>query len=808
MATKVLGTSLETNDLQFLLGLARDAQQRRIVKGLFNYQLNIVDRLGITGIDNCKQLYNTWLNWITSGCKSEDIVPVHCHHGFKAKLRYAQLLYTKLVCKGEKQLAIEWRDTVTRVLRSHQVCGPTQDEMVSMWNDSIKNNITQPLEPNVLIALLRGCLGIPSRYNESCDAQDVYICCNAIRKYFDMIERIPYHKRTGFYRAMSSLVPDLQIDDYSQLLKKGPHKNSEDRTIVSIFGEGLDYQALSKSKVDCFTVHPEDVAARIQDYPEYEIFMVDKSKTLLDCVNDLNVALVDSYKNSTVRPAFVDYSLQYAPQIPQGEVPAGMSAAPGRAVLLQDKAGKARSIAIATYTVNNAFAPLHKQLYKVLGLISQDSTNQERGIRKIIEWTSDPEKYICSADLSSATDRLPVVLQAYILYRMLRLSQQRGAIKIAHNWYLIMTGTEYADPINGMNQPFRYGAGQGMGVYTSWAMLAITNHVMARVADWVAGNRVHQYTVCGDDIVLTCKQAFEHYETWMNSLGVKINRAKSHISEACDPNKVAEFCKRLAVNGHIVSADSPKLVIRASRKSGKPFHPAAVEYIHNAVGPLSNKKLTKLVGYRLDNRRLYLPFRYGGWGQINSEPFHEVLLKDNFIYLYIYKMMRSHVNALGNLYPGAPQDDQASIDACSRHVDANPYRTTEKDWRLMGRKVYTPISLCQDYLYEYEQFITGHARYTPSELCDIVRDTFSKLKEAGIPLRLSTFEDDDVKKSNLAIEYQRMYTRAQRNIQNQKVHTYSGGVQSVSIDLNWEDEYLVEDKRDFVLTLDSILFTE
>lgn len=799
MATKILGTKLEYNDVQFLLGLAKDAKQRRIVKSLFGYQLKMIERLGLTGIDNCKQFHNTWLSWITDGCPSDKIVNIRCHHGHKARLQHAQRLYTKYVQEGDLRSAQQWRDTVTTVLRSYQVCGPSNEDMQYMWNDSIKNNITQPLERNVLIAILRGCLGVPSRYNEACDAQDVYICCSTIRQYFDMIERIPRDERKGFYRALSSLVPDLNIDDFSLLIKKGPHRLNNE-TIVSIFGEALDMHALQSHVADCFKVNPEEVASDLQDNPESSLFIVEGSIDLLTIVHDLNETLLDTYKHSPVHKKVRDLNLTYSSQIPQGEIPTDISVAPGRTVLLQDKAGKTRPISIATYTVNNALAPLHEQMFKILRRIRQDSTDQSKGINHIQELTSKKDQFICSADLSSATDRLPVVLQTYILYRLLRLSRQNNAIKIANLWYQIMTGTEFQDPMD-RNSYFRYGAGQPMGVYTSWPMLALTNHIMIRAAYYLSRDKSLDYLVCGDDTVIAAKQPFLYYEQWMNSLGVKINRSKSHICEANDPIKVAEFCKRLAVNGEIVSSESPKVLIRASRDPA--YQPAAINCIQEMLGPISNAKLASLVGdRRLGDRRLALPYRYGGWGQINSEPFHEVLMKDNYIFLYIYKRMRSKVSALETTVSVDSPQDQSSIDNLSVFTTPNPQ---SRDWRLMGRKVYTPINLCRDYLYRYEQFITGKVTLTPTELVECVKTTFDDIDKCLLPLKISS-KDDNSSKSKLAIFYSRMFTRTIRNISSGNVHTFSLGFQSISIDLDWDNETSFTDPKDLINALDMIMF--
>jgi hypothetical protein len=801
MATKVLGTKLEENDLQYLIGLAKDAEQRRVIRALFGYQLKMIEQLSLSGIDNCKQLHKTWLTWITHGCRPDEITSKRNHHGHKAMLQYAQRLYIRYVRDGEMIIARKWRDTVTTVLRAHQVCGPNAEQRAHMWNDSIKSNITQPLGRNELVAIIRGSLGIKSRYNEPCAAQDVYTCLSSIRSYFDMIEKIPWSKREGIYRTFSHLVPDLKTDDFSLLIKAGPH-TVQGKKIPSIFGQGIDAHVLKNAKPDCFKVDPEEVSPNLDEYPERELYIIPSDKSLLDVVDDLNEMLLDSYKNSTVRHRNADKDISYEPQIPVGSIPASIEAAPGRTVLIADKAGKTRPISIATYTVNNALKPLHLGIQQILERIRQDSSHQDKGITHILEMTTKSDSFICSADLSSATDRLPVSLQAYILYRVLKLSCQKRALEIAHDWYLIMTGTPFSDPVN-KDLSFRYGAGQPMGVYTSWPMLALTNHILIRAAYWRCHDKSLDYLVCGDDTVIGSKEPFLYYESWMNALGVKINRSKSHICESSDPIKVAEFCKRLAVNGEIVSSESPSVLIRAARD--KAYQPGAISCIQKILGPISNAKLASLVGSRrVGNRKLALPFRYGGWGLKDARPFHEVLLEDNFIFLYIYKKMRSKVSALETRLAQTVDVDQKSIDSLSTYTKPNPYRQADKDWRLMGRKVYTPIRLCQDYLANYEEFIIGRVTLQPSEIYGLVKDTFDQLDQCLIPLKLSS-KDVNYSESKLAITYQRMFTRTMRNIESAQVHTFAFGIQPISIDIDWKDDHMLSTPKELVLALDKLI---
>jgi hypothetical protein len=80
-----------------------------------------------------------------------------------------------------------------------------------------------------------------------------------------------------------------------------------------------------------------------------------------------------------------------------------------------------------------------------------------------------------------------------------------------------------------------------MGAYSSWASLALTHHVIVRVAAIRSGFvNFKDYCVLGDDVVIANDAVASEYLQLMKSLGVEINLTKSVISD-----EFAEFAKRL-----------------------------------------------------------------------------------------------------------------------------------------------------------------------------------------------------------------------------------------------------------------------
>jgi hypothetical protein len=91
----------------------------------------------------------------------------------------------------------------------------------------------------------------------------------------------------------------------------------------------------------------------------------------------------------------------------------------GRLVKLYEPAGKVRIIAIVDPLINWLLKPLHDWVFAILRGIPQDGTfDQDKPILELVARVKRPDaktRFIGSCDMSAATDRLPVALQAMIL---------------------------------------------------------------------------------------------------------------------------------------------------------------------------------------------------------------------------------------------------------------------------------------------------------------------------------------------------------------------------------------------------------
>jgi len=199
----------------------------------------------------------------------------------------------------------------------------------------------------------------------------------------------------------------------------------------------------------------------------------------------------------------------------------------GRLSVVYDQAGKARIVAMANWWLQLCLKPLHDSIFRVLEGIDQDGTfNQDGPLTKLMENPSPNDKFSCF-DLSSATDRLPIDLQVDIL-NSIGVDGFAWKSLVSIPWFY-------------RGKEVHYSVGQPMGAYSSWAMLALTHHVIVMKAAELAGiKNFTSYALLGDDIVINNDSVADKYLLIMESLGVRINMQKSIISK-----EIAEFAKRL-----------------------------------------------------------------------------------------------------------------------------------------------------------------------------------------------------------------------------------------------------------------------
>jgi hypothetical protein len=236
----------------------------------------------------------------------------------------------------------------------------------------------------------------------------------------------------------------------------------------------------------------------------------------------------------------------------------------GRLSVVLDKAGKARVVALCNYYIQISLYPVHKAIFQYLKTLETDGTfDQEAPLKRLVSIDSG-EKYHCF-DLSAATDRLPVDLQVDILNRINGFGDLwRSILDISWLFVHSTRGRKLPNGKRMINKHMfwdKYAVGQPMGAYSSWAMLALTHHIIVKESALRAGiEGFTDYALLGDDIVIKNGKVAEQYLILMNSLGVSINMSKSVISY-----DFAEFASRWIGNKVNFSPVGAGLILRTTR---------------------------------------------------------------------------------------------------------------------------------------------------------------------------------------------------------------------------------------------------
>jgi hypothetical protein len=225
--------------------------------------------------------------------------------------------------------------------------------------------------------------------------------------------------------------------------------------------------------------------------------------------------------------------------VPLDLIPSMANIAIGRLGLKHEAAGKVRVFAMCDAWTQWVLEPLHSWIFDTLRFIVTDGTHDQL---KPVRAKAGMVKSAFSLDLTAATDRLPISIQVKLLENLI-------SKEFAVEWSRLLVGREYFLPaskklgIQAMN--LRYSVGQPMGALSSWAMLALTHHLIVQVAAWEAGYAksewYKEYAVLGDDLVIFDPKVKTQYLHIVEAIGVECGLAKSLLSSK---GKVIEFAKK------------------------------------------------------------------------------------------------------------------------------------------------------------------------------------------------------------------------------------------------------------------------
>lgn len=233
----------------------------------------------------------------------------------------------------------------------------------------------------------------------------------------------------------------------------------------------------------------------------------------------------------------------------------------GRIHLLTEPAGKVRPVALVDYWTQRALYPLHNDLFRILETIPQDGTHSQDGLMASLKelWEAHSDWNWSSLDISSATDKIPVELYVELLAAIYHSRDYAQSV------ITLMTDREFSvsvapDWLKGSTKGWklRYGRGQPMGMFASFALLAMWHHSWIQFASYRANGFVRlSYGVTGDDSVIAepdnLRPVASEYLSLCSRVGIPISMAKSYQSSS-----MWSFLSRLVIPGGEISPASLK----------------------------------------------------------------------------------------------------------------------------------------------------------------------------------------------------------------------------------------------------------
>jgi len=205
--------------------------------------------------------------------------------------------------------------------------------------------------------------------------------------------------------------------------------------------------------------------------------------------------------------------------------------------------GKARIIAMADWVSQTALSAIHFSLFKFLTLLKSDTTFDHPSGLNLYHYSA---QNFVSVDLSAATDRIPRELQARLIECLYNKLGYNG-VSIAENWLILMSRSfsTKSSAFEKQTKSIKYAVGQGMGLFSSWASLALFHHY---VTNYIAKVEIHNYKLVGDDLLL--KDSIDNYNVYLEfmlSIGMSINAHKTIIS--LEQPHTIEYARNYIING-------------------------------------------------------------------------------------------------------------------------------------------------------------------------------------------------------------------------------------------------------------------
>jgi len=259
----------------------------------------------------------------------------------------------------------------------------------------------------------------------------------------------------------------------------------------------------------------------------------------------------NKHMNQTLLNDSMDHCVKHTDRSTLGKVYTG------RIALSSERGGKTRLFAMGDMWTMNSLQCIHDAGMKALKTIPMDSTfNQGKGFFRILSQSLN-KAWIGSADLTKATDRLPVSTMETVL---LALTDDQ---RLSSLWKELLTNRDFRYE----DKTFRWAIGTPLGLISGWTIFAIAHHCLVQFSYFTSvGEKkdlFKSYQILGDDICIWHRVVYDQYAKILKGLGINISPEKSMKSV---PGTLRfEFAKRTACNGREITGFPFDLLELASR---------------------------------------------------------------------------------------------------------------------------------------------------------------------------------------------------------------------------------------------------
>lgn len=264
-----------------------------------------------------------------------------------------------------------------------------------------------------------------------------------------------------------------------------------------------------------------------------------------------------------------------------------------RLSIVKDNEGKSRVIAILDHTSQSLLKPLHDWLMQIIKSIKETDMTYDQDIKPF----GPEDHHYYSFDLTSATDRFPIVLQKAILNKLIGEAYSNA-------WEELMVGDPFDYVDKGISNKIKYNCGQPLGAYSSWALFSLCHHLVIQFCARKVGKpNFRNYRLLGDDIVIRDDNVAIAYQEFLASIGVEISKSKSMVSK-----DTFEFAKRFfhdntEVTGFPLSGfintidrwlDLTQIVLESQRRGYKNFVLNNIRELKNMYKELAIRNCLKV----------------------------------------------------------------------------------------------------------------------------------------------------------------------------------------------------------------------